>query len=97
MIYPVEKLLEVEVHDKLAPLLRYVFPGLLQRHVGASAGPESVTGVGKSGIEDGVRHLQNHLLNQTIHNHRNTQLALSSSRLRDRHSTYGLGPVGPVQ
>src|SRR6476659_9223827 len=70
---------EVEVHDKSAPLLRHVFPGLLQSHMRASSGPESVAGGGKGGIEDGVQHLQNHLLHQTIQNHWDPQLALSSS------------------
>ena len=41
MIYPVEEFLEVEVHDKLAPLLGYVLPCLFQnqwRKSGASGG-----------------------------------------------------------
>ena len=63
----------------------------------ASVGPEPVAGVGKGRIEDGFQHLEDHLLNQTIHHHGNAQLALSSARLGDLHSTHGLGPVGPIQ
>ena len=95
VVYPVEELLQIEIHDKFTPLLRHVFPSLLQSHVRASSGPESVAGVGKGGVEDGIQYLQNHLLNQTIHNHWNAQLALSSSRLRNLHSTNRLGPISP--
>ena len=89
--------LQIEIHDKLAPFLGYVLPGLLQSHMSAASRPESVAGIGKGRIENGIQHLQNHLLNQTIHNHRDAQLALSSSWLRNLHSTHGLGPIGPIQ
>src|ERR1022692_2849089 len=63
----------------------------------ASSRAEPIAGVGKGGVEDGIQHLQNRLLYQTVYGHRNTQLALSSSRLRYLHSTHWLGLVGPVQ
>src|ERR1017187_5178117 len=53
VVYPVEELLEVEIHNKLAPLLCYVFPCLFQSHVRASSGSESIAGVGKGGVEEG--------------------------------------------
>ena len=96
VIYPVEKLFEVELHDKLAPPWATYFRAV-PAPCGRWAGPEYIAGVGKGGVEDGVQYPQDRLLNQTVHNHWNTQLALSSSRLRDRHSTHGPGPVSPVQ
>jgi hypothetical protein len=58
---------------------------------------EAVAGVGKSGVEDGIQYLQDHLLNQTVHGDWNAQLAFSSARLRNLHSTNGAGLVTPVQ
>jgi len=97
VLNPVEKLFEVEIDDKLAPLPGNVFPRLFQSHVRAPSGTEAVAGVGKSGVEDGIQYLQDHLLNQTVHGDWNAQLAFSSARLRNLHSTNGAGLVTPVQ
>src|SRR5437764_171696 len=43
-----------------------------------SSGAKSVAGVGKGGVQDGIEHLQDRLLYETIHSHWNTQLPPSS-------------------
>src|SRR5438045_1973316 len=52
-----------------------------------SSRAKSVAGVGKGGVQDGIEHLQDRLLYETIHSHWNTQLALSSFRLSKLYST----------
>ena len=97
VVHFIEKFLGIKVHDKPAPLLSYVFPALFESHMGASSRPETKAGVREGGVEDGVQHLQNRLLNEAVHNYRDTRLAFSSSRLPDLYSTYWLGQVSPVQ
>jgi|ERR1019366_2943397 hypothetical protein len=65
--------------------------------LGVSSRAEPIAGVGKGGVEDGIQHLQNRLLNEAVYHHWNAQLALSSSWLGDLYSTHGLGLVGPVR
>jgi hypothetical protein len=64
--------------------------------MGVSSRPETIAGVGKGGVEDGIQYLQHRLLNEAVYHHWNAQLALASSWLGDLYSTHGLGPVGPV-
>src|SRR5258708_11644470 len=47
VVDPVEKLLEIEVHNKLASFPIHVLPRLFQRHVRAASRTETVTRVGK--------------------------------------------------
>jgi hypothetical protein len=48
-------------------------------------------GAGGMTVHELANWLQDHLLDQTVYSYRNSQLALSSARLRDLHSTHGLG------
>ena len=97
VIDSIEEFLEVEIDDKLAPLLGYIFPGLFQSHMSAPSLPKTIAGVGKGRVEDGFQHLENRLLNHAIDHHWNAQLAFASVRLLELDSSYGKGLVSPVQ
>ncbi len=97
VINSIEEFLQIKIHDNLAPLLSHVFPRLFQSLMSAPFRTESVAGVRKGGIEDGIQYLQDRLLNEPVHHVWNSQLALASSRLSDLHSTHWVGLVGPVQ
>ena len=63
----------------------------------ASARPEAVAVRAEGRIKDGLQHLQQRLLDQTIRHRRDAELALASVRLGDRHPSYRHRPVHPRQ
>ena len=63
----------------------------------AAARPEAVAVLAEGGIKNGLQHLQQRLLDQTIRHRRDAKLALASLGLGDRHPSYRTGPVRPRQ
>jgi site-specific DNA recombinase len=82
VINPVEELLQVDIHDDLSPL-GHVLLRPLQRLVGAAAGPESVAGLRKRGVNQRAQYLEDGLLDQPVHHRRDAQLPHPSPRFRD--------------
>jgi len=51
----------------------------------------------EAGVDQGLQHLQQCLLDESVQHRRNTQLALASVRFRDHHFAYRTGPVPACQ
>jgi hypothetical protein len=60
----------------------------------ASARPEAVAVLAEGRIKNGLQHLQQRLLDQTIRHRRDAELALAAVRLGNRHPSHRTGPVG---
>src|SRR5437660_9203684 len=60
-----------------------------------SARPEAVAVLAEGRIKNGLQHLQQRLLDQTIRHRRDAKLALAALWLGDRHPSYRTGPVRP--
>jgi hypothetical protein len=67
MIHSVEKFLEVEVHDPPVTA-RQVFLRGRYRLMRRPPRPKAVAVVGKRRVEDGLKHLQHRLLDQSVEN-----------------------------
>src|SRR5690606_26165712 len=57
--------------------------------------PEAVTMLAEGGIQQGLQHLQQRLLNQPVRYRRDTQLALAAVGLGNHHTAYRPWPVRP--
>src|SRR5260370_16679021 len=62
-----------------------------------STRPEAVAVLAEGRIKNGLQHLQQRLLDQTIRHRRDAKLTLAAVRLGDRHPSYRTGPVRPRQ
>src|SRR5260370_18040170 len=62
-----------------------------------STRPEAVAVLAEGRIKNGLQHLQQRLLDQTIRHRRDAKLTLAAVRLGDRHPSYRTGPVRPPQ
>src|SRR5215472_13654176 len=94
VVDPVEKLLQVHVDYDPSTRLHIT----LRRNNGvvcASARTEAVAVPTESWIKHRLQHLQQSLLDQSIRDRRDAELALPSIRFRDRYPSYRFWPVHP--
>ncbi len=82
-------------HHALARL--HVCPRGLDRVVRTAPGSEPVTVFAEGGIDQGLQHLQQCLLDQPIQHRWDAQLALAPVRFGNHHLAYQLGPVRACQ
>jgi hypothetical protein len=94
VVDPVEKLLQVHVHDKTTALL-HVALRAPHRVVRPASGPEAVARIREGRVELRLQHLQEELLDEPVERRRNAELALASAGLRDRHPLHRLRLVAP--
>ena len=57
----------------------------------------NISGFAEGRIKNGLQHLQQRLLDQTIRHRRDAELALAAVRLGNRHPSHRTGPVRPRQ
>src|SRR5665647_3196260 len=62
-----------------------------------STRPEAVAVLAEGRIKNGLQHLQQRLLDQTIRHRRDAELTLAALWLGNRHPSYRTGPVRPRQ
>jgi hypothetical protein len=96
VVYPIEKLLDIDVHHDLATF-GYVSLGLLQCLVGISSGSESVARLRKGRVQQWFEHLEDGLLHETVHDCGYAKLPLASPWLGNVHPSHRLGSVASVQ
>ena len=96
MVDPVEELLQVKIHHPDLPA-RDVRPPRLQRLMGALAGPEPVARSRERRVVHRGQHLQDRLLDESIHHRRDAQRPHPAARLRDLCPLHRLWPIRPVQ
>ena len=63
----------------------------------ASTRPKAVAVLAEGRIKNGLQHLQQRLLDQTIRHRRDAELALAALWLGNRHPSHRTGPVRPPQ
>jgi hypothetical protein len=92
----VEELLQVHIHHHFMARL-HVLLCLEHRPVRASPRPEAVAVLAQSRVDDRLQHLQQRLLDQSVHHGRYAQFALSASRFGYAHAAHRTGPVAAVE
>jgi hypothetical protein len=92
MVDPVEELRQVHVHHHALARL-HVGPRGLDRVVCPPSGSEPVAVFAEGGVDQGLQHLQQRLLDQPIQHRRDAQLALAPVRFGNHHPSHRLGPV----
>ena len=96
MVDPVEKLLQVHVHDD-GSALRHVLRGLMKCVVRASSRPEAVAGVRKGRVHERLEHLEDRLLHQPVDHRWDAQLSHPAARFGDFHPADRLRSVTAVE
>jgi hypothetical protein len=96
VVYPIEELLDIDVHHDLAAF-GYVSLGLPQCLMGISSGSESVARLRKGRVQQRFEHLEDGLLYETVHDGGYAKLPFTSSWLGDLHPSHGFGSVASVQ
>jgi hypothetical protein len=92
VVDPVEEFRQVHVHHHALARL-HVRPRGLDRIVRTPAGPKPVAVFAEGGVDQGLQHLQQCLLDQPIQHRGDAQLALAPVRFGNHHLAHRLGPV----
>ncbi|MNP19355.1 hypothetical protein D3C76_1118770 [compost metagenome] len=96
MIDPVKELLQIHIHHDSATR-GYITLRRENRAVSITPRTKTVAVFTEGGIELRLQDLQQCLLDQTVGDRRDTQLAFAAIGFGDYHSTYRTGPVSPRQ
>jgi len=95
VVNPVEKLLQVHIHDPGVVLFE-VRLRLLYRLMRVAARSESEARLREGGIPLRLEHLHHRLLDEAVHDGGNPQFSDASLRFRDFNSLHWLRLVGPL-
>jgi hypothetical protein len=96
VVDPVKELLQINVHDHATTGLHVRLRGKY-RIMRTPSGTKAVAVLAKGGVKDRLQYLQQCLLDQTIHNRRDTELTLATIGLWDRYPSHRTWPVRPLQ
>lgn len=92
MINPVEEFLQINIYYDL-PTRGHITLGGKNRVLRTASGTEAVAVFTEGGIEQRLQDLQQRLLDQSVGNRRDTQLAFTAVGFGNHHSPYRTGPV----